>query len=100
MKNAVSTQTALVWCGRCLTDCRKGWTRDKENRRWKELGFQSCLFPWHATLLAALAGPLILFLLFVTLGPCIINRLVGMIESRFNVVVILSRAVEDIADRG
>lgn len=57
------------------------------------------MFPWHATLLTALAGPLILFLLFVTLGPCVINRLVGMSKSRFNAVVMLSRAVEDIADK-
>lgn len=90
----------LHWYGgRCLTDCGKGWTRDNGNGRWKELGFQSCLFPWLATLLMALAGPLILLLFFVALGPCVINRLVDMVKSRFNAVVMLSRAVEDIVDK-
>lgn len=42
--------------------------------------------PWFATLLSAVAGPLVILLFLLTIGPCIINRLLKFVQERFDTV--------------
>lgn len=45
--------------------------------------------PWLATLVSTIAGPLVILLLLLTLGPCIINRLVSFVRERISAVQVL-----------
>ena len=45
--------------------------------------------PWFATLLSAVAGPLVILLFLLTIGPCIINRLLKFVQERFDTVQLL-----------
>ena len=56
--------------------------REKEqNQRW----FESCFSTssWFTTLIFTLLEPLIILFLLLTLGPCILNRLVAITQDRF-----------------
>ena len=59
--------------------------REREQQGWFESWFNQS--PWLATLLSALAGPLILLLL-LTLGPYI-NKLVAFIKDRVNTIQLM-----------
>lgn len=59
----------------------------QKNQNWYEGWFNSS--PWFTTLLSTIAGPLLLLLLLLTLGPCIINKLVQFINNRVSAVKIL-----------
>ncbi|CAA24517.1 unnamed protein product, partial [Woolly monkey sarcoma virus] len=59
----------------------------QKNQNWYEGWFNSS--PWFTTLLSTIAGPLLLLLLLLILGPCIINRLVQFINNRVSAVKIL-----------
>nr|BAN63360.1 envelope glycoprotein [Koala retrovirus] len=59
----------------------------QKNLSWYEGWFNRS--PWLTTLLSALAGPLLLLLLLLTLGPCVINKLVQFINDRVSAVRIL-----------
>jgi hypothetical protein len=62
--------------------------REREAREgWFESWFNQS--PWLATLLSALAGPIVILLLLVTIGPCILNQLVTFIKNRINTVQLL-----------
>nr|AAA69474.1 envelope protein [Gibbon ape leukemia virus] len=61
----------------------------QKNQNWYEGWFNSS--PWFTTLLSTIAGPLLLLLLLLILGPCIINRLVQFINDRVSAVKILLR---------
>lgn len=67
--------------------------RDRLNKRQKELSAQKGWFenmfsqsPWLTTLISAITGPLILLLLLLTIGPCIINRLLQFIKERLSII--------------
>lgn len=45
--------------------------------------------PWMTTLISTLIGPLLILLLILTLGPCILNRLVTFVRERISAVHIL-----------
>ena len=69
--------------------------KDLERRRkeyessegWFESWFKHK--PWFATLLSAIAGPLVILLLLLTIGPCIVNRLLRFVWERFDTVQLL-----------
>ena len=42
-------------------------------------------------LISTLVGPLIVLLLILTLGPCILNRLITFVKERINTVQVLVR---------
>ncbi|XP_017652632.1 MLV-related proviral Env polyprotein-like [Nannospalax galili] len=56
-------------------ESQQGWFENLYNRS-----------PWFTTLVSTLAGPLVLLLLILTLGPCILNRLVQFVKERLSVV--------------
>jgi hypothetical protein len=63
-----------------------------KDREPKSSGWYEQLFnwsPWLTTLLSALAGPIILLLLMLTIGPCIINRLLTFIREWVNAVQLM-----------
>lgn len=41
--------------------------------------------PWLTTLISSIAGPLVILLLILTIGPCILNRLVQFVNDRLSV---------------
>lgn len=44
------------------------------------------LSPWLTTLVSALAGPLLLLIIACTVGPCVLNRLVGFFQKRLSTI--------------
>lgn len=71
-----------------MAKVREGLEKRKRERAqsqsWYESWFTSS--PWLTSLLSALAGPLILILILLMVGPCIINRLTAFIQHRMNAV--------------
>ena len=62
--------------------------REKEmSQNWFESWFNSS--PWFTTLISSLVGPLIILLLLLTLGPCLLNKLVAFIKSCINTVQLM-----------
>ena len=62
--------------------------REREmSQNWCESRFNSS--PWFTTLISSLVGPLIILLLLLTLGPCLLNKLVAFIKSRINAVQLM-----------
>ena len=68
-----------------LRDWLNQWQRDREaQQNWFEGWFNRS--PWLTTLISTLMGPLLILLLLLTIGPCILNRLLQFIKSRLSVV--------------
>lgn len=62
--------------------------RERELRKsWFEQWFDGS--PWLTTLLSTLLGPLLILLLLLTIGPCILNRLVSFVRDRISAVHML-----------
>ncbi|NWY64431.1 ENV1 protein, partial [Erithacus rubecula] len=47
---------------------------------WYESWFRQS--PWLTTLLSTIAGPLILFIIVLTFGPCIFNKVLEIVKRR------------------
>nr|XP_036866747.1 endogenous retrovirus group FC1 Env polyprotein [Manis javanica] len=45
--------------------------------------------PWFTTLISTLAGPLLILVLLLTLGPCMLNRLITFVRERVSAVHVL-----------
>lgn len=62
--------------------------RERENTKgWFEQWFDKA--PWLTTLLSSLLGPLVILLILLTIGPCIINRLITFVRDRVQSVHML-----------
>ena len=74
-----------------MAKVRESLAKRKREREQKQGWFESWFnqSPWLATLLSALAGPLIFLLLLLTLGPYIINKLVAFIKDRVNTIQLM-----------
>ena len=74
-----------------MAKVREGLAQRKREREaqqgWFESWFQQS--PWLTTLISTLVGPLIVLLLILTLGPCILNRLITFVKERINTVQVL-----------
>jgi hypothetical protein len=74
-----------------MSKLRKSLEQRKREKEAGESWFESWFnqSPWLATLLSALAGPIIIILLLVTIGPWILNRLMTFVKSRINTIQLL-----------
>jgi hypothetical protein len=74
-----------------MSKLQKGLKQQKRKREAKKGWFKSWFnqSPWLATLLSALAGPIVILLLLVTIGPYILNRLMTFIKNQINTVQLL-----------
>jgi hypothetical protein len=74
-----------------MSKLRKGLEQRKREREAGEGWFESWFnqSPWLATLLSALAGPIIILLLLVTIEPWILNRLMAFVKGQINTIQLL-----------
>ena len=70
--------------------------RERPDQRKREQEASQGLFeswftksPWFTTLISTLAGPLLIFILLLTLGPCILNWLIAFVRERVSAVQVL-----------
>lgn len=70
-----------------LTQRLKDRERETESSSWYSSLYKTS--PWLTTLISALAGPLILLLLALTIGPIILNKLLTFIKDRVEAVKLL-----------
>ena len=72
---------------RTLTKRLKEREGEDENSNWYASLFKTS--PWLTTLLSAIAGPLLILLLALTLGPIFLNRLLAFIKERIATVKLM-----------
>ncbi|VTJ58232.1 Hypothetical predicted protein [Marmota monax] len=71
-----------------LRRCLKEHQREREAQKgWFESWFTQS--PWLTTLLSALAGPLIILILLLTVGPCLLNRVVSFLQAQIGQVKLM-----------
>lgn len=70
-----------------LTKRLKDREQGTESSSWYSSLFKTS--PWLTTLISALAGPLILLLLVLTIGPILLNKLLAFIKDRIETVKLM-----------
>ncbi|KAF6390327.1 hypothetical protein mRhiFer1_007901 [Rhinolophus ferrumequinum] len=74
-----------------MAKVRKGLAKKKREREAQENWFEAWFnrSPWLTTLVSTLVGPIILLVLILTLGPCILNKLINFVKDRVNTVQLM-----------
>lgn len=74
-----------------MAKVREGLEKSKREREQQEGWFESWFnySPWLTTLLSAITGPLLLLIIILTVGPCVINKLVTFVKDRINRVQLM-----------
>ena len=74
-----------------MAKVREGLAKQKREREQSQGWFKSSFnsSPWLATFTSTLLGPLIVFLLLVTFGPCALNKLTAFIKERIGAVQLI-----------
>lgn len=74
-----------------MAKVREGLEKRKREREQQEGWFESWFnySPWLTTLLSAITGPLLLLIIILTIGPCVINKLVTFVKDRINTVQLM-----------
>ena len=74
-----------------MAKVRKGLALRKREREaqegWLESWFHQS--PWLMTPISTLLGPLIILLLILTIGPCILNRLITFVRELVSAVQVM-----------
>ncbi|NXS77112.1 ENV1 protein, partial [Pandion haliaetus] len=67
-----------------LAKVREGIAQRKREREAHQGWFEPWVnqSPWMTTLISTLIGPLIVLLLALTFGPCILNKVIALVQSR------------------
>ncbi|XP_045661053.1 endogenous retrovirus group FC1 Env polyprotein [Ursus americanus] len=71
-----------------MTKLRQRLVERRKEREASQGWFQGWFnkTPWLTTLISALTGPLLIILLLLTLGPCVLNRLIQFVRSQVSTV--------------
>uniref|UniRef100_A0A8C6DBU8 Envelope protein n=1 Tax=Moschus moschiferus TaxID=68415 RepID=A0A8C6DBU8_MOSMO len=75
----------------CCFYVREGLAKRKKEREAQESWFEAWFnkSPWLTTLVSTLVGPFVLFVLILTFGPCILNKLIKFVKDHVNTVQLM-----------
>ncbi|NXC34441.1 ENV1 protein, partial [Campylorhamphus procurvoides] len=74
-----------------LAKVREGLEKRKKEREARQGIFESWFnySPWLTTLISTIAGPVLLLLLALLVGPCILNQVIAFVQSRIDAVKLM-----------